>query len=187
MNFIMQTFLQNPSLCDEIIALHKNSEHKTAGCIGNEKGDRIVDKEIKDSVDCVFDPNTEEFTKYVEELRGISKQYIDKYPYSGVYANWGLTETMNLQYYVPGGGYKEWHTERTKGTGLIGTRHLAFMTYLNDVTDCGDTEFYHQDLKFQPRKGMTLVWPSDWTYTHRGIPSPSQEKYIITGWFSYLE
>ena len=61
------------------------------------------------------------------------------------------------------------------------------MTYLNDVTDKGYTEFWHQDLRFEPKKGLTLIWPADWTYTHRGVPSTTQEKYIITGWLSYLD
>ena len=29
---------------------------------------------------------------------------------------------------------------------------------------------------------MTLIWPADWTFTHRGVPSPTQEKIITTGW-----
>jgi len=37
----------------------------------------------------------------------------------------------------------------------------------------------------QPRKGLTLIWPADWTHHHRGVVSPTQEKYIITGWFSF--
>ena len=61
------------------------------------------------------------------------------------------------------------------------------MTYLNDVTDCGETEWYYQKLKIKPKKGLTVLWPTDWTYTHRGIASPSQLKYIITGWYSYTE
>jgi hypothetical protein len=60
------------------------------------------------------------------------------------------------------------------------------MTYLNDITDEGETEFFHQQIKIQPRKGLTLIWPADWTYTHRGITSPTQDKYIITGWFNYV-
>ena len=104
MNFIMQTYLSNPSLCDDIIALHKNSDMKTEGCVGNEKGERVVDKEVKDSTDCIFDFNTDTFKAYVDELKAIAKQYMDKYPYSGVYGNWGLTETNNIQHYAPGGG-----------------------------------------------------------------------------------
>jgi hypothetical protein len=41
------------------------------------------------------------------------------------------------------------------------------MTYLNDVDDGGGTEFFHQRLVVQPRKGLTLVWPADWTFMHR--------------------
>ena len=33
---------------------------------------------------------------------------------------------------------------------------------------------------------MTVIWPVDWTYTHRGIVSPTETKYIATGWFNYL-
>lgn len=59
------------------------------------------------------------------------------------------------------------------------------MTYLNDVTDEGGTQFLHQNVTVQPRKGLTVVWPADWTFFHRGIPSPTQEKRIITGWFNF--
>ena len=27
----------------------------------------------------------------------------------------------------------------------------------------------------------------DWTHLHRGITSPTETKYIITGWFSWVE
>ena len=39
-------------------------------------------------------------------------------------------------------------------------------------------------IKVKPEKGLTLIWPADWTFTHRGIPSP-QEQYIVTGWLSF--
>ena len=61
------------------------------------------------------------------------------------------------------------------------------MTYLNDVTDQGETEWLHQNLKIKPKKGLTIFWPTDWTFVHRGITSPSQEKYIATGWYNYIE
>jgi hypothetical protein len=60
------------------------------------------------------------------------------------------------------------------------------MTYLNTVTDQGGTEFLHQNLTVNAEQGKTLIWPADWTYTHRGVISPTQEKYIITGWFNYI-
>jgi hypothetical protein len=59
------------------------------------------------------------------------------------------------------------------------------MTYLNDVFEGGETEFYYQNIKVNARKGLTLVWPADWTHTHRGLVSNTQEKYIVTGWLNY--
>ena len=34
-------------------------------------------------------------------------------------------------------------------------------------------------------KGKTVIWPSDWPWTHKGIISPTQEKYIVTGWYNF--
>jgi hypothetical protein len=59
------------------------------------------------------------------------------------------------------------------------------MTYLNTVTDNGGTEFLNQQLIINAEKGKTVIWPADWTHTHRGVVSATQDKYIITGWFNY--
>jgi hypothetical protein len=60
------------------------------------------------------------------------------------------------------------------------------MIYLNDVTEGGETEFYYQQHFETPEQGKLIIWPSDWTYLHRGIPSPTQVKYILTGWFRHF-
>ena len=67
---------------------------------------------------------------------------------------------------------------------LIGSDHnekvrkLAFIWYLNDVEEDGYTEFY-DGTKVYPKRGRLLVFPSCWTFVHRGYP-PKQEKYAIT-------
>ena len=33
---------------------------------------------------------------------------------------------------------------------------------------------------------VTLIWGSDWTFTHRGITSKTETKYIATGWLDYI-
>ena len=48
------------------------------------------------------------------------------------------------------------------------------------------TEWYYQKKKIQPKKGLSVIWPPDFTHTHRGIPSPTQEKYIVTGWWNFI-
>ena len=46
-------------------------------------------------------------------------------------------------------------------------RALAWMVYLNDVEEGGETEFLYQQLKIKPSKGRVVIWP-------RTIYSPTQ-------------
>ena len=95
-----------------------------------------------------------------------------------------LSPVFNMQRYLPGEGFSSYHCERA---GLKhSNRMLVWMVYLNDVTDRGETEFYFQHHFETAQQGKLIIWPSDWMYLHRGIPSPTQTKYILTGWFTYL-
>ena len=64
-------------------------------------------------------------------------------------------------------------------------RLLVFMTYLNDVDD-GGTDFLYQNLTTQAKKGKTIIWPAEWTHTHKGQISEKKEKYIETGWYNFI-
>jgi hypothetical protein len=167
------------TVCDELIEYFENNTKKFEGLSAYG-----VDKDIKDSIDCYLED--ESLTnKYVQQLRKVAKSYVEKYPFADHYAQWGIIDSINIQKYDPGGGFKVWHTERAGPEGLQASRHLVFMTYLNDVEDGGETEFFHQQRSISPQKGLTVIWPADWTHTHRGVPSPTETKYIITGWFNF--
>ena len=43
----------------------------------------------------------------------------------------------------------------------------------------------YQKITSPAKKGLTMIWPSDWTHTHRGQISQNHKKYIITGWLNY--
>ena len=98
--------------------------------------------------------------------------------------NYGPVEGLNIQKYNPGDGFYGWHHER--GGIETSSRAFAHMTYLNDVED-GGTEFWFQKLTSPAKKGLTLIWPSDWTHHHRGQVSKTDTKYIITGWLNYRD
>ena len=98
---------------------------------------------------------------------------------------WMVGTTMNIQKYEPGEGYFCWHTERTLPLAETVDRALVFMTYLNDVPD-GGTKFFHQGITTPAKKGLTLIWPVDWTHVHAGQITEKSEKYIITGWINYV-
>jgi hypothetical protein len=142
-----------------------------------------VDKASKDSVDVTLPPSG--LAKdYVGKLLRVAEHYVAQYPWSGKLVPWSVIEPIGIQRYAPGGGYKVWHFERDNSTDQIARRHLAFMTYLNDVEAGGGTEFFHQQTAIKAEKGLTLIWPAEWNFTHRGVVSQTEEKYIVTGWFS---
>ena len=181
-SFILQTYLEDLNLCDDIIETYTNSPYKYEGVIVR-SGNLIVDKTTKDSTEIPLNIYTELFSRYAAQLQKCVDIYIQKYETCNLYSRFNFTENINIQHYKPGGCYGEWHTERGE---INNNRHLVFMTYLNDVTDQGGTEFYNQKIITEPKKGLTLIWPADWTHTHRGIASSTQDKYIATGWLSYV-
>lgn len=187
-NFIGYYQIEDLSICDKLIQYWKESPNKVLGQSYRPEGNSVVDIDWKDSLDvCIgIDDQSDLFNGYIQELRAAIEKYKKDYPYSGSYSSWKITEGANIQYYKPGAGFKAWHCERGSASYPMCTRHLAWMTYLNDVDDGGGTEFFHQRLTVKAKKGLTLIWPADWTYTHRGEVSQTQEKYIITGWFNYF-
>lgn len=190
-NFIQAYYLENLQICDDLIKFFNENPLRQAKGVSADPvtGKAKVITEVKDSTDIWFYPDQDEpiWKSYQAELIKCVNQYVMTFPNVERTANWGLYEYTNLQYYPPGGGYKSWHAERVCAADPYGSRNLVFMTYLNDVTDSGETEFDHQKIKVKPEKGLTLIWPADWTHFHRGIVSPTQEKYIMTGWLNYLE
>jgi hypothetical protein len=183
--FIGQYYVEDLSICDELISYHKNSETQIQGKCASEGMLIGVDKSIKDSTDVVLEESVVT-QAYCTELQALLTKYLDEYMYANQVAKFGITDIINIQHYLPSQGYHKFHCERSSKVEPMASRHLAFMTYLNDVNDGGETEFFYQELKVKPKKGLTLIWPSDWTHTHRGITSNTEEKYIVTGWFNFI-
>jgi prolyl 4-hydroxylase len=188
MNFIKEYFLDDLSICDQLIDLHKNSDKKVQGYSGGR-----IQPDIKKSTDMSFSPydvnisNIDFVKKYFNNLQEIANEYIKEYYFCNKANPWQIVEGINIQHYKPNEGYFAWHFERGSNVMPKNNRHLTWMTYLNDLTDEGGTEFYYQNLKVNPQKGKTVIFPCDWTHTHRGVVSKTQDKYIITGWFNYVD
>ena len=69
------------------------------------------------------------------------------------------------------------------GSPVLYTLHrfFAFMTYLNDVDDGGETYFNHFKIKVKPKHGKTMIWLAEWRLDHSTEVVKSGKKYIITG------
>ena len=183
-SFIYTEFLQDTSLCDDIIEWFDSTDLKGPGFAG---AHMRTEDTVKISTDSDLKYNTELALRYYDQLDFVVKNYIKKYKFVDFYGPWDIVDSINIQHYKPTEGFYAWHTERANAKPPGVTRHMVFMTYLNDVTEGGETEFYYQQVKIQPKKGLTVLWPADWTHTHRGVPSMTQEKYIVTGWYNFTK
>lgn len=110
------------------------------------------------------------------------------YPhYAGKYAALEHTDAHTiygnkLQKTPVGGGYHVWHHEHCRRDN---NRILAYIVYLNDVEEGGETEFLYQHKRVKPKQGTLVIFPAGFTHTHRGNPPLSNTKYIMTGWVEY--
>lgn len=187
-SFIGKYQIEEHSVTDDLISYFDYSESTYRGIVLDESGLARVDLNIKDSFNIDIPPNSNEqcFRNYLGELQKAVNKYITEYEWCNKGAPWTIIENTTIQKYLPGGGFKAWHFERMNAVYPTVSRHLVFMTYLNDVEENGVTEFYYQNITIKPIKGLTLIWPADWTHTHRGVPSMTCEKYIISGWLNFV-
>ena len=185
--FIGSWTMQPASLCDGLIDYFESHQEKQK--IGSLSGGKDVN--IKKSTDMTISPDevnlpgNEVFNNYFLSLFDCHKDYVTQWPFLGRISENLEIGQFNIQRYLSGEHYQGLHTERSSLRTLH--RVLAWMTYLNDVDDGGSTYFSHYDIEVQPRKGLTLIWPAEWTHAHKGNAVTAGSKYIVTGWMNFSE
>tara|TARA_B110000914_G_C15345540_1_gene391315 strand:- start:158 stop:763 length:606 start_codon:yes stop_codon:yes gene_type:complete len=183
-NFIGSWTIEPASICDDLISYFElNQEKQIKGVTAGG-----INLDTKNSIDIGMMPNevnlpgNEAIQIYFQSLFSCYKDYALQWPFLDTFAQSLEVGTFNLQRYQSGQHFNKIHTERSS----IDTLHrvFAWMTYLNDVDveDGGSTYFSHYDLQVQPKKGLTLIWPAEWTHAHKGNLLQANSKYIITGW-----
>ncbi len=174
----------------ELFEIDKERQHR--GVIRKQGKIRPAD-DHKISTDISFLPTDLQDERWGKSLQRIintvelaRQDWIAQY-YMGLEAidPFEINFTFNMQRFLPGEGYHKFHSERAS----FDTRDRVgvWMIYLNDVYDRGWTEFFYQQHFEIPKTGKIVCWPSDWTHTHRGIISPTEVKYILTGWFTFID
>lgn len=182
-NFI-GIFQIDTSLCDKIIDFfNKNQSLQSKGEVING-----VDETKKKSVDIAVNPKDlskpdYQYLKiYFDHLFNCYSEYRAQWPFLNEVFEKIDIGSFNIQMYPPGGHFSKLHSERTS----IKTLHrlFAFMTYLNDDFEDGETLFEHYSFSVKPEIGKTLIWPAEWTHAHKGNVVNNGSKYIITGWLN---
>ena len=98
----------------------------------------------------------------------------------GDVADYTTPLSAKIQKTMPSQGYHVWHCENSaiENSGRV----LAWILYLNDVDEGGETEFLYLSKRIAPKQGRLVIFPAGWTHTHRGNPPLSGCKYIVTSW-----
>ncbi len=184
-DFIGAWLIEPHSLCESIIDYYElNQTRHIQGRVAEG-----INLEKKDSIDLTIKPKeldlpgNQILKEYFVKLFECYKDYVSQWPFLESIAEKLEIGPFNIQRYTTGQHFRKIHTERTSLENLH--RVFAFMTYLNDVKDGGSTHFSHYDLDVQPKQGLTLIWPAEWTHAHRGNILKSGTKYIITGWMNF--
>jgi len=175
--------------CKSIIDFFENlsDEEKHEGQVFGQAGentDVVVDKLFKDSTDYWGN-----FHNWGEIDSLIATRLLEKIPeYKKTHKEvdnisvWELSHEYNIQRYYKNQGYFAPHCENGD---KYSNRILAWMIYLNNVTDGGGTKFTNYDIITDAVEGRLVIWPAYWTHTHHGVVSKSQTKYIATGWYVF--
>ena len=133
---------------------------------------------VKDKQICLDGFSPSECKQLMEFVNNCLFHYLNEYTYLGNFSY--VSSLCLLQKTEPTQGYHLFHAENVNWN--LSSRTMAWMVYLNDVEEGGETEFLYQKLKVKPKKGTVLIWPGGYTHLHRGNP-PMSDKYIATGWY----
>ena len=167
--------------CKHCIERFERDETMSDGCVGSG-----IRKDIKDTKDVMVTtsglwPKEDEIfsnslTKCLHEYMDYLNEIAPTFEVSGhEYYDTGY----QIQRYEPDAGYR-WHHDDNV-TQSQEQRSMTFIWYLNTIKVDGYTEFV-DGTRVRAKEGRIVIFPSGWTFLHRGYPPKNQRKYICTGW-----
>ena len=101
-----------------------------------------------------------------------------------LYSNYGVCFNLKdtgyvVKKYKKNEGYYKWHWDEYNDVKSNTKRCFAYIWYLNDVNSGGETVLLNGKIK--PTVGKLILFPTTWTYLHKGNIPVSNDKYIISG------
>jgi len=160
-------------VCDELITLFEESKHK----------ERLRSDGYPNWTNLYLETyHPEVHTRFKDMYRDIAHKYQE---WVGEYRNYFNTdakhsyfEETNIKKYV--GGSDDVYKTHADGSSFdVCDRFLAFLFYLNDDFEGGETIFYPEYV-IKPKKGSVLIFPPYWMFPHEGTPVITGEKYIMS-------
>ena len=79
------------------------------------------------------------------------------------------------------GEFYDWHTD--SGNTPNAKRRISVVILLNDDYEGGDFAFFNGTIKYAPKKGSALLFPSNFLYPHEIMPVTKGTRHSIITWF----
>lgn len=179
-------------MCEQIIDAYHDLDKRnetTAGRIGRDGTGEVV-KSAKNSRDVelgAYHSYRDLVYEFNTHLQNAYNTYADQYWQIGQYLGKHAVTAWQIQRYdaTDRGGYHQFHIENSGVHNM--RRCMAYIVYLNDIKEGGETEFLQQSIRVKPETGKIVICPAYFTHIHRGNPVLSgEDKYILTGWMEYV-
>lgn len=170
-------------LCKELITFFNNTDRQYQGVVSSG-----INLSVKKTTDVILDERDFLYEALNNELKRhlniFVKELWEKYKidFRGNLMN--QSNKFQLQRYIKNEGYFKYHNDSSvvkyQNTNI--SRIFAYIWYLNDVTEGGETEFLNNEIKIKPMTGKLVIFPASQYYPHSGLMPISDDKYIVTGW-----
>ena len=182
---LLKNHFLSENLCKQFIDFfNDNPQYHFSG----QSGDGVYPESLQDTEISLRFTYADKFScvqKLIPYINDITERYKNIHPHLNDLAPWKVFDYFQLQKYEPGEFYNGVHCEHGPSAIDQSDRVIAWMVYLNDVYDGGGTHFPQYEYTTEARQGTIALWPAGWTHMHNGVVSPTESKYILTGWYNY--
>ena len=126
----------------------------------------------------------------VPSLVSLTREVLDQYKFDVWESKYFPTNQLAMEQFrikcYNNDGKDQFDTHVDVGNYLSARRYLAFLYYLNDDFEGGETSFV-PGIPVTPKKGSVVVFPPFWMFPHQGSPVTSgpSKKYIMSTYLHY--
>jgi len=183
--FVKKNAISEQNVDNLVTFFQQNKKMQMPGMCGMS----TIDTKIKKSTDIIINGQSKQKDqKFVVSqidkcLTDGIEEYVKEYPILETGQMWRMEPMAILQSYKPKEGFFQLHYESINE--VLATRMIVWMIYLNDCPD-GGTEFPYFDVVTKAEKGTLVLFPTSFTYAHKGQISQENSKIIATGWYSMV-
>lgn len=175
-------------LCRDIIYLYKVNSHFHSK-VNNNKRPKFTELNFTANLDKMGNIAGSIHSQILQNLRQLRSVYFSEViskAFDGVSfipGKYGWEQLRIKKYSDPSDQFRE-HVDI--GDSVSSKRFVAFLLYLNDGFDGGETEFTTCGLTIKPKSGRVVMFPPTWNFPHQGNKLASGEKYILSTYLNYL-